>query len=377
MKLAGAATGESKVYTGSGLQAHVLVVDDDPGARAATVMSLRRHNKLWSISEAATLEEARLLIQSPPAELGPIDVVLTDLVLGNNNGGGIDVLEMAKRKDPFIMVILFTAQEKNLDRFEAYKHGAFDCIEKNILGGRAWQEISVKANAAINFRQLAKAQVADQKQLANLSRFLDPRVLEQVVKDPRTLGVRLRRATVVFWDVRGFSDLCHRLTAQPLLGFVSDYYGLATEIVFRHGGILDKFMGDIVMAIFCDLAAEGPSPHDARPAIEASLRLRATFEKLCRKWGASAPEGAPPLGLATAVHTGDSLVGLIGPPDRGQLTAIGQHVNFAAKLRDHAQAGDLLLTDHTRRCIPPLYDVETRPPLLGVPIFHLRGTTGA
>ncbi len=103
-------------------------------------------------------------------------MVLTDLVLGNNNGGGIDVLEMAKRKDPFIMVILFTAQEKNLDRFEAYKHGAFDCIEKNILGGRAWQEISVKANAAINFRQLAKAQVADQKQLANLQRFLDPRV---------------------------------------------------------------------------------------------------------------------------------------------------------------------------------------------------------
>lgn len=83
------------------------------------------------------------------------------------------------------------------------------------------------------------------------------------------------------------------------------------------------------------------------------------------------------MGLAAAVHTGDSLVGLIGPPDRGQLTAIGQHVNYAAKLRDHAQAGDLLLTDHTRRCLPPLYDLETRPPLLGVPIFHVRGATGA
>lgn len=364
------------VYTGSGLQAHVLIVDDDPGARAATVTSLRRHNKLWSISEASNLDEARLLIQSPPAELGPIDVVLTDLVLGNNNGGGIDVLELAKRKDPFIMVILFTAQEKNLDRFEAYKHGAFDCIEKNILGGRAWQEISVKANAAINFRQLAKAQVADQKQLANLQRFLDPRVLEQVVRDPRTLGVRQRRATVVFWDIRGWSGLCQRLGAQPLLGFVSDYYGLTTEIVFRHGGILDKFMGDIVMAIFCDLAADGPGPHDARPAIEATLRLRATFEKLCRKWGAAA-ESPQALGLAAAVHTGDSLIGLIGPPDRGQLTAIGQHVNFAAKLRDHAQAGDILLTDHTRRSLPPGYDLENRPPLLGVPIFHLRGLSGA
>lgn len=367
------------MYTGSGLQAHVLIVDDDPGARAATVTSLRRHNKLWSISEAATLEEARLLIQSPPAEFGPIDVVLTDLVLGNNNGGGIDVLEMAKRKDPFIMVILFTAQEKNLDRFEAYKHGAFDCIEKNILGGRAWQEISVKANAAINFRQLATSQLADQKQLANLSRFLDPRVLEQVVRDQRALGVRLRRATVVFWDIRGWSGLCHRLAAQPqtLLGFVSDYYGLATEIVFRHGGILDKFMGDIVMAIFCDLAAAEPGPHDARPAVEATLRLRATFEKLCRKWGASGGEGVPPLGLAAAVHTGDSLIGLIGHPDRGQLTAIGQHVNFAAQLRDQAQAGEILLTDHTRRCLPSAgYELEPRPPLSGLPIFHLRGMAG-
>ena len=363
------------MYTGSGLQAHVLIVDDDPGARAATVTSLRRHNKLWSISEAATLDEARHLIQSPPAELGPIDVVLTDLVLGNNNGGGIDVLEMAKRKDPFIMVILFTAQEKNLDRFEAYKHGAFDCIEKNILGGRAWQEISVKANAAINFRQLAKAQLADQKQLAHLSRFLDPRVLEQVVRDPRNLAVRQRRATVVFWDIRGWSELSQRLNPQSLLGFVSDYYGFATEVVFRHGGILDKFMGDIVMAIFCDLAAAEPAPHDARPAVEATLRLRGTFDKLCRKWGATA-EGSEPLGLACAIHTGDSLVGLIGPPDRGQLTAIGQHVNFAAKLRDHAQAGDFLLTEHTRLCLPPLYDFEARPPHLGVPIFHLRGLAG-
>lgn len=369
------------MYTGSGLQAHVLIVDDDPNVRAATVMSLRRHNKLWTISEAASLEEARQIIQMPPAELGPVEVVLTDLVLGTNNGGGIDVLEIAKRKDPFTMVILFTAQEKKLDRFEAYKHGAFDCIEKNILGQRAWQEISIKANAAINFRHLALGQMADQKQLANLSRFLDPRVLQAAVRDPKMLNVRIRRATVVFWDIRGWSQLCQRLANQPqtLLGFVNDYYGLSTEIVFRNGGLLDKFIGDEVMALFCDLAAGEPGPHDARPAIEAAIWLRSTFEKLCRKWGLANTD--LPIGLACALHTGDSLVGLLGHPDRGQLTAIGHHVNLAGQLRDRAKAGQILITEATRRWLPTPYDLEPALSIgegsLAMPVYQVRGHLAA
>jgi class 3 adenylate cyclase len=363
------------MFTGSNLHAHVLIVDDDEGARSAIVTALRRHNKLWTISEAESVDKARQLILSPPREVGPIDVVLTDLVLGNDAGAGIDVLELAKRKDPLMMVILFTAQEMRLDRFEAYRQGAFDCIEKNILGGRAWQEISIKANVAINFRQLARSQVADQKQLASLSRFLDPRVLQTAMREPKMLGVRLRTTTVVFWDIRGYARLCRRLAHHPqtLLGFINDYYGLTTEIVFRHGGMLDKFLGDVVMALFCDLTAGEPGAHDAQPAVEAALRLSATFDKLCRKWGVA--ELDPPLGLAAAIHTGDSLVGLLGHPDRGQLTAIGDHVNLAAQLRDRAQAGEILITAASRSYLGSGYDLRPYPagPEYGQELFLVQG----
>ncbi|MEO1370159.1 MAG: response regulator, partial [Acidobacteriota bacterium] len=207
------------------MHAHVLIVDDDPAPREALIYALGQRNKWWHITAAATLDEAKALLDAPTAEHGPFDAVLSDVVLGENTGGGIDVLEHAKRRDPFVMVILFTAQERELDRFEAYRHGAFDCVEKNIIGSTAWKEISVKANAAIDFRRLALASVEDQKRIAALKRFFDPRLLEVVDQDPGALGVRMRRATVAFWDIRGYSRLCHTLADQPdvLQGFLFDY----------------------------------------------------------------------------------------------------------------------------------------------------------
>ena len=91
------------------MQAHVLLVDDEEGPREALKFSLERKNKWWRITTASSVDEARRIIESPPPELGAVEVVLTDLVMGRDHPeGGIEVLEIAKKKDPFIMVILFT-----------------------------------------------------------------------------------------------------------------------------------------------------------------------------------------------------------------------------------------------------------------------------
>ena len=261
------------------MRAHVLLVDDEEGPREALKFALERKNKWWTISTARSVEEARRAIESPAAEHGPIDVVLTDLVMGRDHPeGGIEVLEIAKRKDPFIMVILFTAQDKRIDLEETYKGGAFACLEKNILGAVASKEISTKANAAIHFRQMLLSRLEHQEQFTTLRRFFDPRSLRAIIDRPSFLDLKLRPATVLFWDIRGFSGLCAALESHPDLirGFLTEYYKAATAVVFRHNGILDKLMGDSVMALFCGFGPVGGdfAARSAADAAAAALMLR-------------------------------------------------------------------------------------------------------
>ncbi|MEM9554387.1 MAG: adenylate/guanylate cyclase domain-containing protein [Acidobacteriota bacterium] len=332
------------------MNAHVLIVDDEDGPRQALEYALRRKNRWWTLSTASSLDEARRILSSPPEDRGPVDVVLTDDVLGAERNGGIAVLEAAKRIDPFTMVILFTAENRELDRFEAYRHGAFDCIEKDLIGQSAWREISIKASAAIDFRRLALSQLAAQKRVTALERFFDPRLLQAVENDPSALAVRQRTASIVFFDIRGFSALCHGLETRPdvLQGFLFDYYSMATQIVFRHAGVLDKLMGDTVMALFCDLGARGPGEHDPVAAVEAAVRMRDSFDALRRKWQVQWRDVlALDLHLAASVHTGDCLVGNLGTARREQFTAVGTHVNLATQLRRCAAGGQVLLSETT------------------------------
>lgn len=338
------------------MQAHVLIVDDDEAMRDSLLFSLESENKWWTISVADGAPAAREIIQSPPADRGPVDVVLTDLVMGET-GSGIDVLEAAKAVDPFMMVIVFTAQEKELDRFEAYKHGAFDCVEKNMIGKRAWKEISVKANAAINFRRLAQEQLENQRKINMLQSFFDPRVFEAVRDDPKLLGVRMRAATVVFWDLRGFSLLCERLKEQPavLREFMFEYYTVATEVTFRNRGIVDKLIGDGVMALFMALRPEDDDgANGAAQAVTAALDLLERFAGVLQKWQgqlAQAGVDVSTLGLGCGIHTGHSLVGNLGTATREQFTALGPHVNFAARLEAVAKAGQILVSKDTAQML--------------------------
>lgn len=339
------------------MKANVLIVDDDEAMRDSLVFSLQRENKWWTITVASGANEAREIINAPGAE--PIDVVLTDLVMGQE-GSGIDVLECAKAKDPFMMVIVFTAQEKELDRFEAYRHGAFDCVEKNMIGKRAWKEISVKANAAIDFRRLLLAELESQKRLAMLQSFFDPRVFDAVQENPKLLGVRMRPATVVFWDIRGFSHICNTLGANPesLREMMFEYYSLATDIIFRHHGILDKFIGDGIMALFFPLRPENDDgAYGAGHATAAALDLAVRFRSIVKRWEVqwNVPGTAPlQVGLGCGMHTGKSLVGNLGTARREQFTAIGPTVNFAARLETLAKPDQILASQATARFLERL-----------------------
>src|SRR5262249_38600264 len=160
--------------------------------------------------------------------------------------GGMKLIAAAKQHDPLIMVILFTAKEKVLDRSHALELGAFDCIEKNRAEDAAIEEIAIKAKVALRFRALALGEIDNQKQLATLARYFDPHILDAVRSNSALVKPQIRFVTLVFWDIRGFSQLCEDLKSSPELvyGFLVAYYKLASDAIFNNAGILDKFIGD-------------------------------------------------------------------------------------------------------------------------------------
>jgi adenylate cyclase len=323
----------------------ILIVDDEKENREALVRALGDSDSSWQILTAKGDVEGKALIEAQLEKREPIDVVLTDLVMDAEQSG-MQMLQEARKLDPLIMAILFTAKEKSLDRYAAFDFGAFDVVEKNIRGAAAVREIITKTRAALKYREWSQ-------RINFLRRYFDPRVFETIERDPSVLALRRRMVTICFWDIRGFSGLCEILKAHPTLigGVLRDYCEVGAKTIFEHGGVLDKFVGDGIMAVFGVMNhKDDEGKADAIAAAKAALAMRPRFNEVVEKWTAQWTLYAPQkieVGLGCGIHTGESLVGNVGTDFRDQFTALGPHVNLAARICGRAGSGQILLSQST------------------------------
>jgi len=323
----------------------VLIADDEQENREALRRALGDQNPDWTILEASNEVEAKLLTEQQLAKREPIDLVLTDLVMTSEQSG-MTLLQEIRKLDPLVMAILFTAKEKNLDRYAAFDYGAFDVVEKNILGTAAVREINVKARAALRYREWSQ-------RINFLRRYFDPKVFDVIERRPSLLSIQSRTVTICFWDIRGFSLLCEILKPHPTLisGFLKDYCEAAATVIFKHSGVLDKFIGDGVMALFGILKNGGENGHlDAHAAICAACELRTSFDAVLNRWMEQWKLYTPhkiDIGLACGIHTGEALVGNVGTEFRDQFTALGPNVNLASRIEARAKKGQVLISQTT------------------------------
>jgi class 3 adenylate cyclase len=325
--------------------AKILIVDDEKENREALKLALGDENLDWEIFTVESETEGKKVIQEQLAKKEPIDVVLTDLVMSKEQSG-MDMLREARQLDPLIMAILFTAKEKNLDRYAAFDYGAFDVVEKNIRGTTAVKELNVKTRAALRYREWSQ-------RINFLRRYLDPKLFSTIERDPSLLDLKQRLVTICFWDIRGFSSFCEILKAHPTLiaGFLQDYCEIAAKAIFEHNGLLDKFIGDGVMALFGVLNhKDDDGKSDALAAINAAIELRIRFDEIIAKWQKKWELYTPhtiEIGLGCGIHTGEALVGNVGTDFRDQFTALGPHVNFTARIESRSKSAQILLSQTT------------------------------
>jgi adenylate cyclase len=168
---------------------------------------------------------------------------------------------------------------------------------------------------------------AETRVRATMARYMSSEVVEQVLAAGEAeLGGKTQTVSILFSDVRNFTGMSEALGARETVSLLNEYFSQMVEVVQRHGGMLDKYIGDAIMALF---GAPFAKPEDADHALAVANGMLVTLHELnAQRQG----QNKPPIDIGVGIATGEVVVGNIGSPSRMEYTVIGDSVNLASRL---------------------------------------------
>jgi adenylate cyclase len=206
-------------------------------------------------------------------------------------------------------------------------------------------------------------------------------VYDQLVSNPALarLGGQRRQMTVLFSDIRGFTSVSEKGEPEDIVQTLNEYFTRMVDIVFEHKGTLDKFVGDMVMALF---GAPLDDRDHAEHAVDAALEMIEELAKLNERWIA---EGRPALDIGIGINTGPMIAGNIGSEAIMSYTVIGDAVNLGSRLEslNKQYSTRIIISDATRAALPdryilrPLGEVVVKGKTQPVAIFEVVGRADA
>ncbi len=207
--------------------------------------------------------------------------------------------------------------------------------------------------------------------------YLTASVINEMLKDPTKLklGGDKKDLSVLFSDIRGFTTISEKLSPEELVRLLNEYLTAMTDVVFRHDGMLDKYMGDAIMAVF---GAPLDQPDHARRSCLTALEMLSELHRLQKKWQA---EGKPVLNIGVGVNSGDMVVGNMGSEMRFDYTVMGDMVNLGSRLEgiNKEYGSNIIISEFTfnivkdSMCCRELDWVRVKGKKLPVKIYELLG----
>jgi adenylate cyclase len=193
-------------------------------------------------------------------------------------------------------------------------------------------------------------------------RYVTRQVADHLLKGNQTLGGELVPVTVLFSDIRSFTSISESMEPRALLDFLNEYFTGMVESVMHHHGVVDKFIGDAIMAVF---GAPVPDPEDPLRAVKAALEMRVRLKKLNEAFVA---RGLPELRTGIGLHSGQVVAGNMGHAERMEYTVIGDTVNLASRLEsmtkelkcDVILSEDLFLQVEAHVNAEPLHKIKVK-----------------
>ncbi|RIK52388.1 MAG: hypothetical protein DCC59_10320 [Chloroflexi bacterium] len=203
----------------------------------------------------------------------------------------------------------------------------------------------------------AVSQEREKRRVRNLfSRFISPQMVDQMMRT-RDINSLNKRAdlTIIFSDIRGFTTLSEKLPPEDVVSLLNPYLEAMSQVIYKHGGTVDKYEGDAIIAFFGEPV---PYKDHAARAVRASLDMRKALANLRDQW---AKEGRPSqIEMGVGVNSGEVFVGLLGSEQRINYTVIGDNANLAARLQDLTKtyAWPILVSESTYQQIKDEFDAE-------------------
>lgn len=173
------------------------------------------------------------------------------------------------------------------------------------------------------------------------SKFHGSSVAEDLINKDIGVGGQTKEVVVFFSDIRGFTAFSEKRSPEEVVEMLNEYFGVMVKIINSHGGVVDKFIGDAIMAVW---GAPKSSDRDAHQAVRACLEMRRALEQLNERRIA---RNHPPINIGMGLHAGKAISGTIGSDERMEYTVIGNTVNTASRIEASTKAfgADLLISD--------------------------------
>ena len=193
----------------------------------------------------------------------------------------------------------------------------------------------------------------ESKMRNRLERFHSPQIIEMILHggqedlmEPKDLT-----ATILFSDIVGFTTLSESLPPREINIVLNQYFTRMTDIIFKHDGMLDKYIGDGLMAVF---GAPMEKANDAERAIRAALEMRRELTRMRKEVGASGAQ----LNIRIGINTGRVVAGNMGSPRRLDYTVIGDPVNLAARLESSGAPNQILIGEETYKLVKDKFKIN-------------------
>jgi len=154
-------------------------------------------------------------------------------------------------------------------------------------------------------------------------------------------GTDSRQVTILLSDLRGFTSVAEKYTALEMIEVLNRYFGSMSEIIIRHGGTIDKFMGDAIMALF---GAPTEHENDVQAALACAIEMQMAMNEINEK---NRSFGFAPLYMGIGINTGQVVAGYLGSVLHSEYTVIGDQVNLASRVEAHTLRGQILLSENT------------------------------
>ncbi len=198
--------------------------------------------------------------------------------------------------------------------------------------GNLSYRVSIKGNDEFHdlgdaLNQMAKDLQEKEKIKAGFARYVSKHVMEKILsQETPFIGGQRKKITVFFCDIRDFTQISESLPAEQVMSMLNEYFQIILGIVFKHNGMLDKLIGDAIMAEF---GYPVDDPEQEKNAVLTALEMQQAVSLLRVQWR---KEGKPEFDIGIGIHTGEAVLGTLGSEERFEFTAIGDTVNIASRL---------------------------------------------